>query len=86
MIGLDIGPLTLRDLYDMAYGAWTPWAELMAVTAEPHRDRDKRKQSFTMIDFHPFEKHRRGRARAGLPLDGMLARRIGDMLANQRRD
>jgi len=64
---VDPGPLTIRTLFDMAYGAWEPWAQLTAIIAEANRDDSRRKRPFTEADFHPLME-RTATSRGGMPL------------------
>ena len=62
-VGIDPDPLTLRELAWMARGRasrlWDHTASLLAMTANVHRD-PKRSRTHRPVDFHPFEKRRRG--------------------------
>jgi hypothetical protein len=42
-----------------ASAQWDHTAALLAMLAEPHRDKKKRSRPFTPADFHPFVKHRK---------------------------
>lgn len=66
----------------MAYGAWLPWAQLLALTANVHRDTRKRQAPLTAADFHPLE--RRTASPGGLPLDGAMIDRLGDFFARAK--
>lgn len=68
----------------MAYGAWTPWARLMALVAEANRDPKKRSRPFGESDFHPFADDTAA-PRRGFRMTGAMARRIGDLLHERRQ-
>tara|TARA_B100000809_G_scaffold225699_1_gene236842 strand:- start:385 stop:738 length:354 start_codon:yes stop_codon:yes gene_type:complete len=66
-IGLDPGPLTMRQIYDMWHGnqrnAWDHTAFSAAILANCHRA--KNAKAFSFEAFHPI---RRGRGRGGTSL------------------
>ena len=64
----------------MAYGAWLPWATLLALTANIHRDPKKRRSPVSTADFHPLEP-RKTAGGGGIRLTGALCERLGDMFA-----
>lgn len=59
IVGIDPERLTLRRLWRMCRARrrhdWLQTAALMAMTAEIHRDRKKRRKPFTAADFDPFQ-------------------------------
>lgn len=74
---MDPHPLTLRELLAMAEGrmreSWNHTAQVMALTANIHRDPRKKPKAWTPADFHPFERARQARA---IPADITVLRDI----------
>lgn len=78
--------MTLRELKARARGAYSPWARLCLVAAEPHRDHKLRPEPYTETYFNPFEdeKDDPGQPAGRIPLDGKMAARIGDLLERRK--
>jgi hypothetical protein len=68
IIGVNPGPLTLREILWMAYGRsheeWNRASLLCALMANIHRD-PKKCPAFKPTDFHPHERNAR---KTGIPI------------------
>ncbi len=71
IVGVDPGPLTLRELLWMTDARrndqWSHTAAVMALTANVHRNPKKRSQPYTPAEFHPLvEQKKTPTKKAGL--------------------
>jgi len=75
--GIDPRPLSLRQLHWAVDGAqkdrWNHTAELLALTANAHRNPEERKQPYTSDEFHPYRRSP-GKAVRGTAITGSLIR------------
>lgn len=72
----------MRELFDMAAGAFAPSASIVCALAETNRDRKKRTRPHSEDEFNPYiPEPMKRRARIGTPLTkdtlGMLAEACG---------
>jgi hypothetical protein len=89
VLGVDPGPLTLRELAWMVEARrtdqWNHTASLLALLASIHRDPKKRRAPFTPAEFHPLVAGRGNGARRGIRLTGERIGLLKVFLSDKKR-
>ena len=89
ILGVDPGPLTLRELVWMYAGRrreqWLHTAHVMALLANCHRDSKRMRRPFDVADFLPHDLKTTVRRVTGLRLTPSNLRRLKPLFDKKRR-